>query len=265
MIKVRGWQVSPAELESVLMLHSDILDCAVIGITIANGTDEVPRAYIVKKPGSQLNATVVKTFMSAYLAKYKSLDGGIVFTDSIAKNSTGKVLRKVLKERAEREAKKDFKKAFVKNVIFSALSIFRQPKAITVEDVRGGNVSRIEHVNIDTIQPVTSAPASLGWKEANCDWTSNPIWKLDCQNFVDSNHFPSEVLCTLPSKGDLTDQYLVRQEEKARRPNSDASPVNSRHYLVEKPSPKPMNVRQACPFTGRRKQEKAAAEVKVVF
>ncbi|KAL6716711.1 hypothetical protein ACLMJK_006279 [Lecanora helva] len=105
MIKVRGWQVSPAELESVLMRHPAVLDCAVIGIPIANGTDEVPRAYIVQKSDVQLTADEVKTFVSIYLAKYKSLDGGVVFTDYIPKNSTGKTLRNVLRDRAKREDK----------------------------------------------------------------------------------------------------------------------------------------------------------------
>lgn len=104
MIKVRGWQVSPAELQAVLMLHPDILDAAVIGILHPKDeTTEAPRAYIVKVPGSEIDLADIKNHMSNYLARYKSLDGGLVFVDSIPKNPAGKILRKALKERANSE------------------------------------------------------------------------------------------------------------------------------------------------------------------
>lgn len=104
MIKVRGWQVSPAELQAVLMLHPDILDAAVIGILHPkDDTTEAPRAYVVKVPGSEVDLADIKNHMSNYLARYKSLDGGVVFLDSIPKNPAGKILRKVLKERAKLE------------------------------------------------------------------------------------------------------------------------------------------------------------------
>ena len=104
MIKVRGWQVSPAELQAVLMLHPDIWDAAVIGILHPkDDTTETPRAYVVKKPGSDVDLADIKNHMSNYLARYKSLDGGVVFVDSIPKNPAGKILRKVLKDRANAE------------------------------------------------------------------------------------------------------------------------------------------------------------------
>lgn len=104
MIKVRGWQVSPAELQAVLMLHPDVLDAAVIGILHPkDDTTEAPRAYVVKVPGSDIDLADIKNHMSNYLARYKSLDGGVVFVDSIPKNPAGKVLRRVLKDRANSE------------------------------------------------------------------------------------------------------------------------------------------------------------------
>ena len=106
MIKVRGWQVSPAELESVLLLHPDIVDAAVIGVSLTYGQGEAPRAYIVQLPGAMLDVAKIKAHMMTYLARYKALDGGIVFTDTLPRNSTGKIVRSILKERAEREMKK---------------------------------------------------------------------------------------------------------------------------------------------------------------
>ena len=112
MIKVRGWQVSPAELQAVLMLHPDILDAAVIGILHPNDdTTETPRAYVVKVPSSEVDLADIKNHMSIYLARYKSLDGGVVFVDSIPKNPAGKILRKVLKERAKSELQSDRSKS----------------------------------------------------------------------------------------------------------------------------------------------------------
>ncbi len=104
MIKVRGWQVSPAELQAVLMLHPDILEAAVIGILHPKDeTTEAPRAYVVKRPGAEVDLADIKNHMANYLARYKSLDGGVVFVDSIPKNPAGKILRKVLKDRANSE------------------------------------------------------------------------------------------------------------------------------------------------------------------
>lgn len=47
MIKVRGWQVCPAELEGVLLMHDAVLDAAVIGVNFLDGRGELPRAYVV--------------------------------------------------------------------------------------------------------------------------------------------------------------------------------------------------------------------------
>lgn len=86
------------------MLHPDIWDAAVIGVLHPKDvTTETPRAYVVKKPGSDVDLADIKNHMSNYLARYKSLDGGVVFVDSIPKNPAGKILRKVLKDRANAE------------------------------------------------------------------------------------------------------------------------------------------------------------------
>ena len=108
MIKVRGWQVSPAEIQAVLMLHPAILDAADIAILHPKDeTTEAPRAYVVKTPGGEVDLADIKNHMSNYLARYKSLDGGVVFVDSIPKNPAGKILRKVLNDRANLELQSD--------------------------------------------------------------------------------------------------------------------------------------------------------------
>lgn len=135
---MRGWQVSPAELEAVLIRHPDILEAAVIGTKLPYSTDEAPRAYIVKKPGSEIDELKVKEHMSLYLAKYKALDGGTVFTDSIPRTPAGKVSKKVLRERTD----KDLKEIMVKDLVLSALSASQEPRLSVSEDADSADVSK---------------------------------------------------------------------------------------------------------------------------
>lgn len=97
LIKVKGWQVSPAEIEIVLRQHPQIADVAVSGILREDGLTEVPRAYVVRKTNvpahDPLNAEDVYNFSRARLASYKALDGGVVFVNHIPRTATGKVQR----------------------------------------------------------------------------------------------------------------------------------------------------------------------------
>lgn len=101
LIKVRGWQVAPAELEGVLLTHERIVDAAVVGVSVsgaAGGGEEVPRAFVVVRPGAALTQEEVKSFLLAHLAKYKVSDCQIRFVESIPKSMSGKILRKLLRE-----------------------------------------------------------------------------------------------------------------------------------------------------------------------
>lgn len=98
LIKVRGWQVAPPELESCLLLHDEILDAAVIGIPHPWEATEVPRAYVVRRQGSILSPEDILTFLRQYLAKYKVMDCQVRFCDNIPKSASGKILKKVLRE-----------------------------------------------------------------------------------------------------------------------------------------------------------------------
>ncbi|KAK9367903.1 hypothetical protein V1509DRAFT_624725 [Lipomyces kononenkoae] len=97
LIKVRGWQVSPSEIEATLLAHSGIADAAVIGVTPPGRSSEVPRAYIVRADSS-LSESDVHVWVRERLASYKALDGGVEFVDVIAKSSTGKILKTLLRE-----------------------------------------------------------------------------------------------------------------------------------------------------------------------
>ena len=108
LIKVRGFQVAPPELESVLLSHPLIIDAAVIGVKDPSETNvEHPRAYVVRRPlpeSSLLDERIVKDYCSVRLAKYKELTGGIRFVQSIPKTASGKILKRILREEAEAES-----------------------------------------------------------------------------------------------------------------------------------------------------------------
>ncbi|KAK5954363.1 hypothetical protein OHC33_004085 [Knufia fluminis] len=97
LIKVKGWQVAPAELEAVLLQHPEIVDAAVCGTVAANGVDEVPRAYVVRQKKlhetSMITAEEVYQFSRTRLASYKALDGGVCFVEEIPRTPSGKIQR----------------------------------------------------------------------------------------------------------------------------------------------------------------------------
>lgn len=84
LIKVKGNQVAPAELEGLLLEHPGIVDVAIIGISFAE--DERPRAYVVTKPGVTITAEDVKDWVKERVIKYKWITGGVVFEKEIPRN-----------------------------------------------------------------------------------------------------------------------------------------------------------------------------------
>ncbi|XP_012274751.1 probable 4-coumarate--CoA ligase 2 [Orussus abietinus] len=96
LIKVKGNQVSPTELESILLELPEVADVAVVGVpdTLAG---ELPKAFIVKKPNTNLTAEIINHHIDPKVAAYKRLTGGITFIDAIPRNPSGKILRNQLK------------------------------------------------------------------------------------------------------------------------------------------------------------------------
>lgn len=102
LIKVKGFQVPPAELEEILRSHPAIADAAVIGIP-DRCSGEIPRAYVVVKDPS-IKEKDIQNFVAEKVAEYKRLEGGVEFVTQIPKNATGKILRKELKEQFAKKA-----------------------------------------------------------------------------------------------------------------------------------------------------------------
>lgn len=101
LIKVKGNQVAPAELEALLLEHPAVADAGVVGVTIKG--EELPRAYLVKRADQKVEAKDIQEFMNSRVARHKRLAGGVVFLDAIPKNPSGKILRKVLRDQAKAE------------------------------------------------------------------------------------------------------------------------------------------------------------------
>jgi 4-coumarate--CoA ligase len=103
LIKVRGYQVAPAELEALLLTHEHIIDAAVIQIP-DDAAGELPRAYVVLGPSEEAQKTTeedIKEWVKAQVAAYKRLDGGVIFTDAIPKSASGKILRRILRDQVK--------------------------------------------------------------------------------------------------------------------------------------------------------------------
>jgi acyl-CoA synthetase (AMP-forming)/AMP-acid ligase II len=97
LIKYKGYQVPPAELEALLLRHDRIADAAVIGVRDAEG-EEVPKAFVVAQPGADLTAAEVEAFVAERLAPYKKVRA-VEFVAAIPKSASGKILRKDLRAR----------------------------------------------------------------------------------------------------------------------------------------------------------------------
>ncbi|RMZ78497.1 hypothetical protein DV737_g3858, partial [Chaetothyriales sp. CBS 132003] len=110
LIKVKGLQVAPAELEACLLKHPAVADCAVIPVA-DDRAGEVPKAFVVKSREvsiEQPDAAVIKSikrYVEQEKARHKWLAGGVEFIDVIPKSPSGKILRRLLRDR-EREARK---------------------------------------------------------------------------------------------------------------------------------------------------------------
>ena len=95
LIKYKGYQVPPAELEALLLTHPGIADAAVVG-SINDDGEEVPKAFIVNQAGVELTAEEVITFVADRVSPYKRVRQ-VVFIDAIPKSAAGKILRKDLR------------------------------------------------------------------------------------------------------------------------------------------------------------------------
>jgi acyl-CoA synthetase (AMP-forming)/AMP-acid ligase II len=97
LIKYKGYQVAPAELEALLLTHPAIADAAVVAAIHPESGEEIPKAFVVTQPSASLTAAEVTEFVAARVAPYKKVRE-VEFTEFIPKSASGKILRKELRE-----------------------------------------------------------------------------------------------------------------------------------------------------------------------
>ena len=99
LIKYKGFQVPPAELEGLLIEHPEISDAAVIGKPDKE-SGEIPKAFVVKSAGSNISENEIMSFVSSKVSTFKQVRE-VEFVEAIPKNPSGKILRRLLKDQQE--------------------------------------------------------------------------------------------------------------------------------------------------------------------
>ena len=98
LIKYKGFQVPPAELEALLLTHPAVADAAVIGVA-DDEAGEIPVGFVVLKPGQEATEADIMAFVAERVATYKQVRK-VNFVDAIPKSASGKILRRVLRDAA---------------------------------------------------------------------------------------------------------------------------------------------------------------------
>ncbi|KAH7119862.1 acyl-CoA synthetases/AMP-acid ligases II [Dendryphion nanum] len=108
LIKYKGNQVAPAELEALLNSHPDVREGAVCALWDGDQGTEIPIAYVSLTPEAlrkeqQVVLASIRNHVDSKVAPYKKLRGGVVVLDDIPKSGNGKILRRLLPARLARE------------------------------------------------------------------------------------------------------------------------------------------------------------------
>jgi len=98
LIKYKGFQVPPAELEAVLLRHPDVTDAAVIGLP-DDEAGEIPAGYVALQPGATASPEEIMRFVAGEVAHCKQIRR-LEVIDAIPKSGSGKTLRRVLRQAA---------------------------------------------------------------------------------------------------------------------------------------------------------------------
>ncbi|WP_326671633.1 4-coumarate--CoA ligase family protein [Streptomyces sp. NBC_01257] len=102
LIKYKGYQVAPAELEALLLTHPAIADAAVIGVYDSDG-NEIPKAFLVRQPAARdITADDVMAYVAERVAPYKKVRQ-TEFIDAVPRAASGKILRRELREREKQQ------------------------------------------------------------------------------------------------------------------------------------------------------------------
>jgi 4-coumarate--CoA ligase len=96
LIKYKGFQVPPAELEALLLTHPKVADAAVIGVP-DDEAGEIPAAFVVLRAGEEATAEDIQQYVAERVAHYKQIRR-LTFIEAVPKSPSGKILRRVLRD-----------------------------------------------------------------------------------------------------------------------------------------------------------------------
>ncbi len=97
LIKYKGFQVPPAELEAIIITHPKVADVAVLGVP-DDEAGELPKAYVVAAPGQTITLEEIQELVGEHLVNYKQIRL-LEVIDAIPKSAAGKILRRQLRDR----------------------------------------------------------------------------------------------------------------------------------------------------------------------
>lgn len=109
LIKYKGYQVAPAELEALLLQHPSISAAGVVGLYSQDEATELPRAYIQLRPNVKQGENTekeIQQWIKGKVSNAKQLRGGVKIIERVPTNPSGKILRKELRKLVEREQQK---------------------------------------------------------------------------------------------------------------------------------------------------------------
>ncbi|KAK4884446.1 hypothetical protein RN001_000717 [Aquatica leii] len=95
LIKYKGFQVSPVEVENLLLKHPSVKDCGVIGIP-DDRCGQLPSALVVRKPNSDVTEEELIKFVAEKISIHKQLHGGVRFVQELPRTPSGKIIRREL-------------------------------------------------------------------------------------------------------------------------------------------------------------------------
>jgi len=95
LIKRRGFQVAPAELEALLCAHPGVADAGVLGVASSTAGEQIPHALVQLREGAQVGSRELISWVSDQVASYKRL-GGVTIVEKVPRSAAGKILRREL-------------------------------------------------------------------------------------------------------------------------------------------------------------------------
>ncbi|OZJ06190.1 hypothetical protein BZG36_01006 [Bifiguratus adelaidae] len=137
LIKYKGFQVAPAELEGILNAHPKVADSVVVGVYAAKEATELPTAYVVVQEGSTASPSLAKeieSFVRERVTPHKRLRGGVRFVEKIPKSPSGKILRKEVR-------------AWLNAKLFMGDSTQISEKGVSLSDSERASNGRDSHVS----------------------------------------------------------------------------------------------------------------------